>query len=431
MTEDFSNRCCCVIDHGPFLPMARRLAESFGRVLYYTPWEKAYPTLNEAIIGAGFGDIKRVNDFWPLKNEVDLWVFPDIYHRGLQAELRSQGCRVWGAGDGMRLETDREFFLNKLQELGLAVAPHKIVTGLSALADYLKDREDQYIKVSTWRGTFETKHWRSWREDSDKLDLWAVKLGGLKEHVPFLVFDQIDTKLEIGADTYCVHGKWPLHMAHGIEEKDEAYLCAVTPRREMPDELTHIMDAFSPFLAESNYACQWSMEVRVTDDEAYFIDASCRGGLPSTASFLAAKNVPEILWHGADGELVEIDYGYKFSAECMVKIKGDKDSWSSVIVPDELKPWLKVSDCCQLDGKIWFPADGTPDEEIGWLLAVGDTPTEVAERMNSYADALPDGADACVESLADILRNIQTEEESGIKFTDQPLPAPEIVLAPA
>jgi hypothetical protein len=51
--------------------------------------------------------------------------------------------------------------------------------------------------------------------------------------------------------------------------------------------------------------------------------------------------------------------------------------------------------------------------------------------MNSYADALPDGADACVESLADILRNIQTEEESGIRFTDAKLPPPEIVLAPA
>ena len=170
------------------------------------------------------------------------------------------------------------------------------------------------------------------------MDLWAVRLGGLKEHVPFLVFDEIPTKLEIGGDTFNVHGRWPATMLHGIEKKDEAYFAAVTPDREMPDELTHIMDAFSPFLAETRFSCQWSMEVRVTDDEAFFIDATTRGGLPSTASFLTAKNLPEILWHGADGELVEIDYGYKFTAECMVKIQGEPDTWESLIVPPETRP---------------------------------------------------------------------------------------------
>lgn len=428
MPDDFSNRTALVFDHGFFLPLARRLAESFGRVLYYTPWEKSYPVLNEGIIGAGFGDIIRCNDFWSLKKSIDLFVFPDIYHGGLQAELRSQGCRVWGAGAGMKLELDREFFLKKLGELGLAVPPCKSIRGLSALGDYLKDKKDQYIKVSMWRGSWETKHWRSWEEDAEKLDVWAVRLGGLKEHVPFLVFAPIETKLEIGGDTYCVHGQWPANMLHGIEKKDEAYFAAVTPKREMPDELTHILDAFSPFLAETGYSCQWSMEVRVTDDEAYFIDATTRGGLPSTASFLTAKNIPEVLYHGADGELVEIDYGFKFSAECMVKIKGEPDAWAAFITPPELKPWLKVSDCCELDGKIWFPSDGPPIEEIGWLLAVGDTPTEVARKMNEQADLLPDGAEASVEALADILREITAEEEAGIKFTDKEIPPPEIVL---
>ena len=91
-----------------------------------------------------------------------------------------------------------------------------------------------------------------------------------------------------------------------------------------------------------------------------------------------------------------------------------------------------VSDCCQLDGKIWWPSDGAkPICEIGWLLAVGDTPTEVARKMNKQADMLPDGAEASVESLADILREITAEEEAGIKFTDQPLPDPDIVLEPS
>ncbi len=296
------------------------------------------------------------------------------------------------------------------------------------MADYLKKEKNKFIKVSMWRGSFETKHFRSWAEDAGLIDVWAVRFGGLKEHIPFLVFDEIPTKLEIGGDTYCVHGQWPASMLHGIEKKDEAYFAAVTPKGDMPDELTHIMDAFSPFLAECGYSGQWSMEVRVTEDEAYFIDATTRGGLPSTATFLSAKNVPEILWHGAAGELVEIDYGFKFSAECMVKIKGEPDAWASIILPDELKPWLKISDCCELDGKFWFPSDGPAIEEIGWLVAVGDTPTEVAKTMNAQADLLPDGAEASVEALADVLREIEAEQDAGIEFTDQEIPDPAIVL---
>jgi hypothetical protein len=429
VSDDLATKTCLVFDHGFFLPLARKLAESFGRVLYYTPWEKSYPVLNEGIIGAGFGDLVRCDDFWPVKNEIDLFVFPDIYHAGLQTELHEQGFRVWGAGAGMRLETNRQFFLEKLAELGLAVAPHREITGLSNLAAYLRDKTDQYIKVSKWRGSWETKHWRSWADDADKLDLWAVKLGGLKEHVPFLVFDEIETKLEIGGDTFCVDGQWPSLMLHGIEKKDEAYFAAVTPKRDMPDELTHIMDAFTPFLAQSHYRSQWSMEVRVTDDEAYFIDATTRGGLPSTASQLEVwRNLSEIIWHGANGDLVEPVPVAQFSAECMVKVKGDDRAWESLRVPDDLVPWLKFSDCCELDGKVWWPADEKPITELGWLVAIGDTPTEVAQKMNEQADQLPDGVEASVEALADILREIVAEEDSGIHFTDQPLPEPEIVL---
>lgn len=431
MSEDFSTKTCLVFDHGFFLPVARRLAQDFGRVFYHTPWEKAYPSLNEGVIGLGFDNITRCDDFWPIKNEIDLFVFPDIYHAGLQNELRAQGCRVWGAGSGMKLEIDREFFIKQLKDLGLDMAPHRVVVGLSNLGAYLKDAEDKFIKVSKWRGSWETKHWRSWKEDAAQFDNWAVKFGGMKEYIRFLVFDKIETKLEIGADTYNVHGQWPGTMLHGIESKDEAYFSAVTKKTGMPDELVHIMDAFTPILAQNRFACQWSMEVRVTDDAAYFIDATTRGGLPSTASFLNAKNISEVIWHGADGHLVEIDYGYKFSAECMVKIKGEADSWASMIVPPELQPWLNVCDCSLLDGLVWFPADGPPVEEVGWLLAVGDTPTEVAKKMNEQADLLPDGADASVEALADVLREITAEEEEGIKFTDQEIPDPSVVLEPS
>ena len=430
MSDDFSNRTALVFDHhGLFLPLAVRLGEEFGRVFYQTPQDRR-DLLNDAVTGDGMSakNIFCCDDFWLHKSEIDCFVFPDVRHCGEQMELRSQGLPVWGAGPGMNLELDRLFFLEKLKELGLDVPPYEVVKGVSNLAAYLKDKEDIYIKVSKWRGSWETIHWRSWQEDWQRLDLWAVRFGGLKELITFICFDEIETDLEIGADTYCVNGQWPKTMLHGIERKDEAYFAAVMEREQMPEQLLPIMEAFSPFLKEVGYACQWSMETRIVKDANYFIDATTRGGLPSTASFLAAKNVAEVIWYGAHGELREIDYGFKFCAECMVKIKGERESWETIVLPDELKSELLLSDCCEVNGQAWFPAGEEPTDEVGWLRATGDTPVECAKRMNELADMLPDGADAAVEALADVFREIQKEHEQSITFSELTMPEPEIVL---
>lgn len=430
MASDFSKITFCVADHGFFLPLARRLAESGARVLYHNlGWAKSNPSINDGIIGNGYADIECVLDLWAIKKEVSCFVFPDVGHMGLQKELASQGFPVWGAKGGMRLEIEREFFLKKLAELGLDVPTFRRVVGVTALADYLRNRKDIWIKVSRWRGSWETRHWRSWEEDAGKLDAWAVKFGGIKEMIPFLCFDKIGTKMEIGCDTFNVDGQWPEYVLHGIEKKDEAYMAAVTKRDEMPVELLAIMDAFSPWLKTQKYRNQWSMEVRVADDGNYFLDATTRGGLPSTASqLLAVSNLPELILAGASGEFVEPEYNCKFTAECMVKICGDYNTWETIQLPEELKPFLMLSDCCEVKDQPWFPADDSPIEEIGWLVATGDTPTETAQLMNSMADLLPDGANASVESLADIIREIEEMEAKGIPFTDHPMPSPEVVL---
>jgi len=417
-----------VLDHfGLFVGLAQRLAESGARVLYSTPIDR-YDRINEAIVGSGFDDFEWVEELWDFKKDIDCWVFPDIRHSGFQNELRSQGLPVWGSQMGMELEQSRGFFLRKLKELGLDVPPHTVVVGVSNLAAFLKDKKDVWIKVSKWRGTWETCHWRSWDEDAHNLDLWSVKWGAIKESVKFICFAKIETELEIGADTYCVDGQWPSNILHGIEKKDSAYFSAVTPREKMPEELLPIMDAFSPFLKEVGYRNQWSMEVRVKPPKNYFIDATTRGGLPSTASFLAAKNVDEVIYHGARGEFVDIDYGFKFSAECMVNMKGSEHAWGTAVLPPEVRKNLLFQQCCDEDGQLWYPPLHTEGNTIGWLRSTGDSPKEVLVNMNKLADALPDGLNAQVEDLAAVIREIEAEGEQGIKFTDAKMPDPAIVL---
>lgn len=431
MSEDLSSKCFCVLDHfGLFVGLAQRLSKSGARVLYCTPVDR-YDRLNEAVIGVGMEGIEWVEEVWDKKKEIDAFVFPDIRHNGLQNELRSQGFPVWGSQQGMDLEQSRHFFLSKLKELGLDVPPHETVVGISNLKAFLKEKTDIWIKVSKWRGTWETSHWRSWSQDSHNLDSWAVKFGGKKERVQFICFPKIETDLEIGADTYCVDGQWPSQMLHGIEKKDAAYFSAVTQREDMPQQIIPIIEAFSPYLKEVGYRNQWSMEVRVTDTENFFIDATTRGGLPSTNSFLAAKNTAEVIFNGANGDFVEIDYGFKFSAECMVTGKCNDGEWSTAELEPEVQENLLAQQCCAEEGQLWYPPFEGSGNHLGWLRAVGETPKEVLEKMNELADALPDGVEAQVEELADVIREIESEQEQGIKFTDVEMPNPDIVLQPS
>lgn len=419
---------CCVVDtSGLFVPLARKLGETYKRTLYTNPaWQKADPVINEAVIGDGFKELEWCWDAWLLKDDVDLWVFPDLQAMGMQKELRDQGRLVWGAGDSMLLETNRLKFLSTLRELGLDVPDYDKITGLAALADYLKDKEDVYIKMSKWRGSWETYHWANWRSDSHKLDFWAVKFAGVKEKLQFLCFPKIDTKLEIGADTYFIGGQWPKTMLHGIEKKDCAYLSTVTKTEEMPEELLHIMKAFSGVLVGSS---QWSMEVRVTDTKCYFIDATIRGGQPSTGSQICnLKNLAQVVYLGAQGEMLEPEYEHQFTAECRVRMDGDPGSWETMTVGAELEPWLKLAECCEIDGQIWFPARDPKVEYIGWLVACADDPQKLIERMKQLANKLPPGVTVDVTALADILSEIEEEEKQGIEFANQEMPEPAEVI---
>ena len=420
-----------VADHGLFLPLAMKLAREGNRVLYHKlDWQRAFPMVTDGIIGDGIPEIECVPDLFDAVNDADCFVFPDVYHQGLQKYLRSVGKRVWGSAGGQTIETDRLFFLEKLQELGLACPDFTPVAGLTALREFLKDKEDIFIKISKWRGSFETKRFRNMDVDAGLLDNWAVRFGGLAEKLTFICFPKIDTKLEIGADTYCIDGQWPGLMLHGIEAKDESYFSAVTKREDMPEQLLPIMEAFSPYLKEQKYRCQWSMEVRVADDADYFIDATCRGGLPSTGSqCMAIDNLGEIIYEGAGGVMVEPKYNCKFTAETMVKIHGEVNSWNTIALTPELCEHLQLSGYCMIDGKPWFPPEpGVIDDEVGWLVTTGDTPTECLKLMNELADELPDGVTASVESLADVIREVEEMSRAGIKLTDVVLPPAEIVL---
>lgn len=418
-----------VFDNGLFLPLAQKLAESYKRVFYFTPWERGFPVLKEAIIGDGFDNIVRVDDIWSVYKEVDLFVFPDIQHSGLQLHLESEGKRVWGSRKGDSLELSREKFLKTLERVGLDVPPHVRVKGLTALREHLKDKSNKFIKISRFRGDLETARWVDWDTSRALLDVLALQFGPAADDVPFLVCDEIETDIELGCDTFCIDGQWPDLMIHGYEAKDKGFLSAVTKYQDMPDQLKEVLESFGPILKRYRYRNSFSAEIRVADNKSYFIDPCCRFPMPPTSSKTELwGNLAEIVWQGAHGVMVNPEPTAMFAAECEVSAKAEKGAWVSMEVPKELRRWFKASNCCQIDGRLCFPPAESDERHLGWLVSTGDKIDEVLDTLKERAGLMPPSTDVHIRSMIDLLQELHTAEKQGIEFTDQPIPEPEDAL---
>lgn len=419
-----------VVDHGIFLPIARRLSRDARKVTYWTPHEKAFPTVKD-VIGDGFEDVQRVKSIWANKDDVSCWVFPDIGFQDEQAELLSQGKIVWGARRADSLEVNRGLFLKALESTKLPVPPYEKVVGMERLKEYLRDREDQWIKISKFRGDWETLHFRDWRQDEMELDARGVKLGPWKDVITFYVFDNIDTEIEDGCDTYCVDGQFPSLVIHGVEAKDKAYLGTFQKLQDLPEEVRCVNDEFGPILDGYDYRSFFSSEVRITKDgKSYFIDPTLRAGSPpSQVMTEMIGNYSEIIWSGANGELIDPEPKFKFGVQAMVCVKGGRRDWKTVELPNSLDQWFKAGFCSKIDGRLCFPPD--PDEiggDIGWLVGVGNTAQEAIEHLKENVGLLPCGLTCEFSQIADLLREVDEAEKAGMEFSNQEMPKPEIVL---
>lgn len=418
-----------VIDTGVFQHIARRVAREFNKVWYWSPWEIAFPRLKDDLICDGYDEVERVESIEEVKSQCDLFIFPDIGYADLQVELQESGKAVWGCRHADELEANRGKFLKVLAtETDLPVPEHEKLKGVTNLRLFLKDKENYYIKVNTYRGDFETCKFRNMDSDEHLLDQWAVKLGPLKEEFVFYAFAHIDTEIEDGIDTYCIDGRWPNRVMHGMECKDSAFIGCFQNYDDVPEETRCANDAFGPILEKYGYRGAFSTEVRITKDkESFFIDPTCRfPSPPSQCQCEMIGNLGDIIWQGANGNLIEPDEVAQFGAQAIFKV--DRDEWGVFEIPKELDPWVKIAFSCKHEGRICVPPDPQGVEEIGWVVGIGDTMEGAIESLREHKDAMPDGCHVQFQSLADLLKELQTASEAGMEMTDEEIPEPSTVI---
>ena len=389
MAKKYAGRTALVYDHGLFVDaLAVPLAKDFGRVLVTVPWQNGYPRSNAPTVGTGLPGIERVLNPWDYYDEIDIWIFPDVYEGDLQEFLVKQGKRVWGCRRGESLEIDREASKEHSKDLGIDIGNYTVVTGLDALRQHLKTHDDQYVKVSAFRGDTETFHAPNFRHAETQLDELEHNLGAKKKIIEFIVEDAINDAIEVGFDGYTVDGQYPKTAALGVELKDKAYVGKVMRYDRLPAKVKDVNAKLAPTLKEFGYRGFSSTELRCTPDgKAYLIDPCCRMGSPPGELYgIWIDNLAEIIWEGSEGIVVEPDYTAKYGAMCLLLSDWADSNWQQVEFPDQYKDHVKLRNCCMIDGTRYVVPQWTGMPEIGAVVAVADTAKAAMDQVRAIAD---------------------------------------------
>jgi len=357
-------------------------------------------------------------------------VFPDVGFIHEQLELISQGFKVFGSGRGGLLELYRGRFLKELEASGLPVPEYEIVEGLDKLRSYLRHEEDLYIKISRYRRDWETFHWRSWEEDANTLDEYAVALGPFRNRIIFYVFKPINTDIEDGCDTWNVEGRYPRLVVHAMECKDKALIATWNQFDDLPEPVRRVSKAFAPILEEYGYRGPISSEVRITKDgKPFFIDITARfGSPPSQCQAEMIKNYAEVIYYTASGILIDPEPAALFGVQAVVNTGRNCDGWVYLKVKKELSQWLKSAKCVGDGNLVCCPPDPKFTGCEDWLVGIGDTLEDAISHLQHNIGLLPDGVTCDISPVAELIQEINTAEGMGYEFTDQPVPDPEIVL---
>lgn len=388
MAKRYGDKTCLVWDHGLFVELAIALAKDFGRVLYHVPWQNGYPRPNAAIIGAGIAGIEPVLSPWDHYADIDLFVFPDVYEGDLQQFLVNQGKLVWGCRHGQMLEIDREESKELSKKRGIDIGNYTVLDGLDALRRHLQTHDDQYVKVSGFRGATETFHAPNYAHAETQLDELEHNLGAVKKVMQFIVEDAINDAIEVGYDGYVIDGQYPKNAILGVEVKDKAYVGRTMRYQRLPERVRDVNAKLAPALKDFGYRGFISTELRCTKDgKAYLIDPCTRMGSPPGELYgIWIANLAEIIWEGAQGIVIEPEYTARFGAMCLLLSDWADSNWQQVEIPEQFRDNVKLRNMCMIDGEYFVAPQWTGMPEIGAVVAVADTALEAMNQVKQIAE---------------------------------------------
>jgi hypothetical protein len=418
---DLSNKTVCVVDNGLYVAFARKIAPAFGRCLYHVPFQSPFPSINEVASGRGFPELEWCEQPLLEADNIDLWIFLYLYQSGLQVYLRKQGARVWGPGEGDDMELYRWEFSQKVKAMGLPVTNTIQIKGVDALREYLiHHKETCFVKTSFVRGDFETFKVEDYKVIEPYLDELEHKLGVKKEDYEFIVDDEIPNAVEVGYDGFTINGQFPSQGMQGYEIKDAGMVACVKPYEQLAEPVKFINSKMSETLKGYNYCGFWATEIRYTKDKkSFFYDPCCRLGSPSNELLQELfDNWPEVLWFGAEGELVTPRVKAKFGVAAVIESDWAETNWLSIDYPKSIDQYVKLRFHLRYREKDYIvPLKGLEMGDVGYVVGTGNTLDEAVKICKERAKLIKGfRLHINVEAIDKGLDVIKEGEKYGIKF---------------
>lgn len=385
----------CVIDNqgGSYLPIAKHLTKYFD-VYYHSVVQNPYPQQSVCNVGLGYPDIKIVRNFWSNVDNFDLIVFTDIYFKDWGTHLRKMGKLVWGGCQSEDLETDRKLFKEELLSVKLDVAGTKYIVGIDNLIKELTNQKDKWLKVSYYRGNFETFHHININQSMVFFNDLKVSLGPLGNILEFVVEDALESIAEVGYDGYSVNGLFPDEQIWGVETKDCSYVGTHVDRSKMPEPVQNVNGKFASILQKYNHIGFFSSEIRVGNDgKDYFTDPCMRAGSPPSNTYMnMINNWDEILIGGAKGEMIQPTYAGKYGCELIIKSSYQFDNYMPVQFDKKYYDNINLKASIIVDGKnyvIPFDQAGLGHMvEFGSVVCIGNEVDSILNQTLEIANSI-------------------------------------------
>ena len=416
---DLSKKSCLFYDNGLFIELAIKLSKTFGKVYYYNPWKSGFPKRNLAQVSMGVEGLENVLNFFDYVDQADLIVFPDVYDGDLQNFLVSKGYRVFGGRKGEDMELNRDGMKRLMKRLNLPVNNYEVVKGIGNLRDYLKEHQNVYVKINTYRGEFETFKCKTYKAIEPVLDQIEHNMGPMKYIQDFVVEDAIDDAVEVGYDGYCIDGQFPTKSIAGIEIKDLGYIGKFMDYNKMSPLVTDFNDTISPILKKYNYRGFMSSELRITKDKKpYMIDFCARAGSPPNEVYQEVyTNLAEICWYGADGICIDPIVDHKYALEVLVHSNWADKNWQPVYFPKKYRDNIKFRNLTIINGVYYAVPQSVGLPEIGAIVAVGDSVDEVVDKVKEVAGQVEGYyIDIPLQSIDTAIEEAKKSEEIGVKI---------------
>lgn len=427
---------CCIVDSGCFPALARCMAKATKKTYYNSEYEQEYLCIERCAIGDGCDDFERLDEYMDpdVLKTIDLFIFPDIGHAGIQRYLQSIGKLVWGSRGSTELELFRTRFLDMLKEVGLPCVQSKRIRGVDALADHLKTVKNKHIKINRYRDNMETWHHIDFEHSRSELQRLALVFGPIDP--VFVVQDAIDDEdespvIEIGFDGWSVDGDFPARTYQGYEKKNQLYLGSELAYEDLPEAVRYVNDKIAHVMAAYGHRGFMATEIRVKDGVAHFIDPTDRmAGQTMEHLLKTCRNLPEVIYQGAAGNLIEPDFSTQFAAEATLHYTGPggDHGWKYLRVPDSILDQVALYRYCMKDGAYHFPK--AKNDEVGVICGNGDSiEASVEDLKENFAEFGDEPVSIDLSGFADLVEQIDKAEDEGIEFSDQPVPGPEIALS--